>query len=71
VCLKVEVDGDQAEQVGQHLIRLAEDPAFKGELELAARRYAEVALGPRRCARLYLEAASDPRAQAVLRTISA
>jgi glycosyltransferase involved in cell wall biosynthesis len=71
VCLKVEVDGDQAEQVGDHLIRLAEGPAFKGKLELAARRHAEVLLDPRRCARMYLEAARDPRSQAGLRTISA
>jgi glycosyltransferase involved in cell wall biosynthesis len=71
VCLKVEVDGDQAEQVGDHLIRLVEDPAFKAEMELAARRHAEVWLDPRRCARLYMEAAMDPRVQAGFRTISA
>jgi glycosyltransferase involved in cell wall biosynthesis len=53
--LKVEVDGDQAEEVGQHLIRLAEDPAFKASLEDRARRYATTVLDRRRCAKLYLE----------------
>jgi glycosyltransferase involved in cell wall biosynthesis len=55
--LKVEVDGDQAEEVGKHLIRLAEDPAFKASLEERARRYAATALDPRRCAQLYLDVA--------------
>jgi hypothetical protein len=71
VCLKVEVDGDQAEQVGSHLIRLAEEPKVKAGLEQGARRYAEVQLDPRRCARMYLDVADDPLAQAGLRTISA
>jgi glycosyltransferase involved in cell wall biosynthesis len=57
VCLKVEVDGDQAEQVGDHLIRLAEDPPFKTEMEERARRYASQALDPGRCAALYLDVA--------------
>jgi len=57
VCLKVEVDGDQAEEVGRHLLRLAEDPAFKAGLEGRAREYARVALDPRRCADMYLEVA--------------
>ncbi len=57
VCLKVEVDGDQAEQVARHLIRLAEDRAFTSHLEARAREYARTALDPRRCAEMYLEVA--------------
>lgn len=57
VVLKVEVDGDQAEEVGRYLIRLAEDPAFKTSLEEGARRYAAAVLDPRRCAKLYLDVA--------------
>lgn len=55
--LKVEVDGDQAQEVGRHLVRLAEDTAFKASLEEKARRYAATELDPRRCARLYLDVA--------------
>jgi glycosyltransferase involved in cell wall biosynthesis len=55
--LKVEVDGDQAEEVGRHLIRLAEDDTFKASLEEKARRYAATKLDPRRCANLYLDVA--------------
>jgi glycosyltransferase involved in cell wall biosynthesis len=57
VCLKVEVDGDQADQVGHHLIRVADDPAFKESLEERARRYAVAALDPRTCATGYLRVA--------------
>jgi glycosyltransferase involved in cell wall biosynthesis len=57
VVLKVEVDGDQAAEVGTHLIRLAENPGFKTALEDRARLFAATELDPRRCARLYLEAA--------------
>lgn len=57
VCLKVEVDGDQAEEVGRHLIRLADDPAFRSDLERRAREYARTALDPARCADRYLEVA--------------
>jgi glycosyltransferase involved in cell wall biosynthesis len=57
VCLRVEVDGDQADEVGSHLIRLAEDPGFKASIEQRALRYAEVQLDPRRCARMYLDVA--------------
>jgi glycosyltransferase involved in cell wall biosynthesis len=59
VCLKVEVDGDQADQVGRHLITLADDPVFVAELEERARRYAREALDPRTCAAMYLDAARD------------
>jgi glycosyltransferase involved in cell wall biosynthesis len=57
VALKVEVDGDQAAELGRHLIRLAEDPSFKASLEERARRYAATFLDPRRCAELYLDVA--------------
>jgi glycosyltransferase involved in cell wall biosynthesis len=57
VVLRVEVDGDQPAELGRHLIRLAEDPAFKASLEERARRYAATFLDPRRCAELYLEVA--------------
>jgi len=56
-CLKVEVDGDQVEQVGDHLILLAEDHGHKAGMEERARRYAGEALAPRRCAALYLDVA--------------
>jgi glycosyltransferase involved in cell wall biosynthesis len=55
--LKVEIDGDQPEEVGAHLIRLAEDPAFRERVERAARRYAETELAPIRCRDLYLKVA--------------
>jgi glycosyltransferase involved in cell wall biosynthesis len=52
--LKVEIDGDQPEEVGAHLIRLAEDPAFREGIERAARRYAATELDPLRCRDLYV-----------------
>lgn len=57
VALKVEIDGDQAEQVGEHLLRLAEDPAFRARVEVSARSYAASVLDPVRCRDLYLEVA--------------
>ncbi len=57
VALKVEVDGNQAEAVGGHLLRLAEDPAFRATIESNARRYAETVLDPERCRDLYLNVA--------------
>jgi glycosyltransferase involved in cell wall biosynthesis len=57
VALKVEVDADQAKEVGRDLIRLAEDPGFRASLEQRARHYARTVLDPRRCAGLYLEVA--------------
>ncbi|CAN5184601.1 glycosyltransferase family 4 protein [soil metagenome] len=57
VALKVEIDGDQAEQVGAHLLRLAEDPAFRARVEERARSYAASVLDPVRCRDLYLEVA--------------
>jgi glycosyltransferase involved in cell wall biosynthesis len=57
--LRVEVDGDQAEELGHHLLRLAEDPGFKASLEQRARHYAQTMLDQRRCARLYLDVAQS------------
>ena len=57
VALKVDVDGDQAEQVGAHLVRLADDPGHRAAIETAARAYAATELDPIRCRDLYLEAA--------------
>jgi glycosyltransferase involved in cell wall biosynthesis len=55
--LKVEVDGDQPEEVGAHLIRLADEPAFRERIERAAREYAATELDPIRCRDRYLEVA--------------
>lgn len=52
--LKVEIDRPQADQVGAHLIRLAEDPLFKQGVETRARSYAEAILDQQRCANLYV-----------------
>jgi glycosyltransferase involved in cell wall biosynthesis len=57
VALHVEIDGDQAEQVGEHLIRLAEDRAFRAHVEARAKAYAETVLDPHRCADLYVAVA--------------
>jgi glycosyltransferase involved in cell wall biosynthesis len=57
VALKVEIDGDQAGQIGEHLIRLAQDDAFKSAIEANAQRYAKTVLDPGRCADLYLDVA--------------
>jgi glycosyltransferase involved in cell wall biosynthesis len=59
VALKVEIDGDQSEQVGEHLIRLAEDPAFRSQIEANARAYAVAVLDPIRCRDLYLRVAGQ------------
>jgi glycosyltransferase involved in cell wall biosynthesis len=57
VALKVEIDGDQAAQVGAHLVRLAGDPEFRRGIEARARDYASTVLSPERCADLYVQAA--------------
>jgi glycosyltransferase involved in cell wall biosynthesis len=57
VALKVDVDGDQAEQIGTHLVRLADDSAHRARIEAAARVYAATELDPIRCRDLYLAAA--------------
>jgi glycosyltransferase involved in cell wall biosynthesis len=59
VALKVEIDGDQAEQVGVHLIRLATDPPFRARIEANARAYARTMLDPARCSDLYLAVAAE------------
>ncbi len=61
VALKVEVDGDQAGEVGGHLIRLAEDPDFKAFVERRAREYAAEFLDQRRCRDLYVTVAAESR----------
>jgi len=67
VALKVEVDRDQAEQVAAHLIRLAEDPAFKAQIESNARRFAGTVLDSKRCVDLYLNVA---RLEALKKAVS-
>jgi len=57
VVLKVEVDGDQAAEVGANLARLADDSSLRSALEDRARRYANTVLNRRSCAQLYLEVA--------------
>jgi glycosyltransferase involved in cell wall biosynthesis len=57
--LRVEVDGDQVEELAAHLLRLAEDPAFRTRLEEGAARYARETLDPERCADRYLEVARE------------
>ena len=57
--LKVEIDGDQGAEVGAHLVRLAEDPAFRRRIEEGARRHARAALDPLRCRDSYLAFARD------------
>jgi glycosyltransferase involved in cell wall biosynthesis len=55
--LKVEIDGDQAEEIGSHLIHLANDEAFRTRIERQASAYARAFLDPDRCAALYLQLA--------------
>jgi glycosyltransferase involved in cell wall biosynthesis len=57
--LKVEIDGDQPEEVGAHLIRLAEDAGFRERIERGARNYAATELDPVRCRDLYLGVAQS------------
>jgi glycosyltransferase involved in cell wall biosynthesis len=54
VALKVEVDGDQAAELGDHLVRLARDPTLRATLEVNAREYARTVLDPIRCRDLYV-----------------
>jgi glycosyltransferase involved in cell wall biosynthesis len=53
VALKVEVDGDQAAELGEHLVRLAREPELRTALEVNAREYARTVLDPIRCRDLY------------------
>jgi glycosyltransferase involved in cell wall biosynthesis len=57
VALKVEVDGDQREEVAAHLIRLAGDLGYQAQIEQRARRYAQTDLDQSRCAQRYLDVA--------------
>jgi glycosyltransferase involved in cell wall biosynthesis len=57
VAMKVEIDGDQTREVGEHLVHLATDPVFKASIEARARGYATTTLDPVRCRDLYLEVA--------------
>lgn len=59
VALKVEVDGDQAAEVGAHLIRLHDDPDYRAGMEANARAYAATRLDPERCADAYVEVAGS------------
>jgi glycosyltransferase involved in cell wall biosynthesis len=68
VALKVEIDADQAEGVGAHLIHLAEDPTFRAHTESRARDYAATVLDPIRCRDLYLSVA---RLEALKRAVPA
>jgi glycosyltransferase involved in cell wall biosynthesis len=54
VALKVEPDGDQAQEVGAHLLRLAGSPDYRRGIETMARQYAATVLDPVRCRDLYL-----------------
>ena len=65
VSLKVEIDGDQAAEVGNHLLRLADDAAFRMSVEEHARTYAATVLDPRRCRDLYLQVAREQAAATV------
>jgi glycosyltransferase involved in cell wall biosynthesis len=68
VALKVEIDADQAEGVGAHLIHLAEDPFFRSQTEARARDYAATVLDPIRCRDLYMSVA---RLEALKRAVPA
>ena len=59
VALKVEIDGPQAEQVGQHLRQLARDPVYRAGVEERSRLYARDHLDPNRCRDQYLAFARD------------
>jgi len=56
--LKVEIDGPQTEQVAEHLLHLAREPAFRATIEERSRRYAAEVLDPNRCRDQYLEFAA-------------
>jgi glycosyltransferase involved in cell wall biosynthesis len=52
--LKVEIDGPQADQLGDHLLRLARDSGFRTAIEARAKAYATSVLDPRRCRDQYV-----------------
>jgi glycosyltransferase involved in cell wall biosynthesis len=68
VALKVEADGDQAQEVGAHLLRLAGSPEYRRDIEARARQYAATVLDPLRCRDLYLNVA---RLESLKRTAAA
>jgi glycosyltransferase involved in cell wall biosynthesis len=73
VALKVEIDGHQAAQVGEHLVRLADDPSFRTGIEAKARAYAATVLDPARCRDLYVQVAERAMAgeQPLVRPVQA
>jgi glycosyltransferase involved in cell wall biosynthesis len=54
VALKVEIDRPQAEQVAEHLLRVARDPALRESIGARARQYAREHLDPAACAAQYV-----------------
>jgi glycosyltransferase involved in cell wall biosynthesis len=54
VALKVEIDRPQAEQVAQHLLRLAGDAELREAMSERARTYARDHLDPVKCVESYL-----------------
>jgi glycosyltransferase involved in cell wall biosynthesis len=63
VVLKIEIDGPQTEQLGDHLLRLARDPALRSSMEVRARQYAAQHLDPVRCVDRYLSFAAQVSAR--------
>jgi glycosyltransferase involved in cell wall biosynthesis/SAM-dependent methyltransferase len=59
VALKVEIDGPQDEQVGEQLLRLARDPAFRAGVEERSAAYARRFLDPHRCRDMYVSFARE------------
>jgi glycosyltransferase involved in cell wall biosynthesis len=59
VTLKVEVDGDQDDELTGHLLRLAGSPGLRAQMGNRARRYASTVLDPGRCRDLYLSVAEQ------------
>lgn len=59
VALKVEIDDDQAESLGEHLVRLANEPALRARLEAGAKRYASEVLDSATCAEQYVAFAAE------------
>jgi hypothetical protein len=59
VMMKVEVDGDQEDELAAHLTALAEDRTLRERHEELARQYAQAALDPRHAAERYLEVATS------------
>jgi glycosyltransferase involved in cell wall biosynthesis/SAM-dependent methyltransferase len=55
---KVQIDGDQTEQVAGHLLRLADDRTLVEAMARAGQSYAATVLDPARCRDLYLTVAS-------------